>query len=235
MIENKSEIACLLQRIELEEEAARRGLYGFAVVASHELITARMELGAERILRLITEGKHDEAVALMNTESWGVEVEEGQEGAGDGQAHPGHWILARYWNTPPGSEGYAMRPAKGESKAIPQVRIGLNDARALLAMLKGYLAYVYGAVPSSHERDAQIRMIQGVRGRLEALLAAPGRAETPPIWLTRQEIRALDEALSGFVQVVRVVVPASSLRDETLREIEGFRDMLRMRLSSTRS
>lgn len=87
MIENKSEIACLLQRIELEEEAARRGLYGFAVVASHEIITARMERGAERILRLITEGKHDEAVALMNTESWGVEVE---EGAGDGQTHPGH-------------------------------------------------------------------------------------------------------------------------------------------------
>ncbi len=48
-----------------------------------------------------------------------------------------------------------MRPAKGESKAIPQVRIGLNDARALLAILKGYFAYVYGAVPSSHKRDAQ--------------------------------------------------------------------------------
>jgi hypothetical protein len=87
MTENKSEIACLFQRIELEEEAARRGLYGFAVVASHEIITARMERGAERILRLITEGKHDEAVALMNTESWGIEVE---EGAGDGQTHPGH-------------------------------------------------------------------------------------------------------------------------------------------------
>ena len=78
------------QRIELEEEAARWGLYGLAVVASHEIITARMERGAERILRLITEGKHDEAVVLMNTETWGVEVEEGQEGAGDGQANPGH-------------------------------------------------------------------------------------------------------------------------------------------------
>src|SRR6266481_9350795 len=85
MTENKSEIACLLQRIELEEEAARRGLYGFAVVASHEIITARMELGAERILRLITEGRHDEAIALMNTETWGVEVEEEQGGAGDGK------------------------------------------------------------------------------------------------------------------------------------------------------
>ncbi len=128
-----------------------------------------------------------------------------------------------------------MRLTKGESKAIPQARIGLNDARALLAILKGYLAYVYGAVPSSHKRDTQIRVLQGVRGRLEALLAAPGRAEETPIWLTRQEIRALDEALSGFVQVVRVAVPASSVRDETLREIEGFREMLRMMLSSTRS
>jgi hypothetical protein len=40
-----------------------------------------MEPGAERILRLITEGKHDEAVALkMNTGTWGVEVEEGLDG-----------------------------------------------------------------------------------------------------------------------------------------------------------
>jgi len=83
----------------------------------------------------------------------------------------------------------ARDPAKGESKAIPQARIGLNDARALLAILKGYLAYVYGSVPSSRKRDAQIRVLQGVRGRLEALLAAPGRAEVTPIWLTRQEIR----------------------------------------------
>jgi hypothetical protein len=77
-------------------------------------------------------------------------------------------------------------------------------------------------------------VLQGVRGRLEALLVAPGRADETPIWLTRQEIRALDEALSGFAQVVGVVVPASSVRDETLREIEGFREMLRMRLSYTR-
>jgi hypothetical protein len=72
----KSKVAQLMQQIALQEEAARRGLTGFAIVATHESITKRMELGAERILRLITEGKHDEAVALMNTETWGVEVEE---------------------------------------------------------------------------------------------------------------------------------------------------------------
>ena len=84
-VKNRSDVAHLRRRIAMEEEAAQRGLYGFAVVASHEIITARMELGAERILRLITEGKHDEAVALMNTETWGVEVEEEQGGAGDGK------------------------------------------------------------------------------------------------------------------------------------------------------
>ena len=73
MSESKSEIANLRLRIELEEEAAQRGLCGPAIVASHESIAARMERGAERILQLIEAGKHEEALALMNTEMWGVE------------------------------------------------------------------------------------------------------------------------------------------------------------------
>jgi len=67
----KSEVARFRQQQALEEEAARLGLYGFAEVARHERITARMELGGRRILRLIEEGKHEEALALMNTEHWG--------------------------------------------------------------------------------------------------------------------------------------------------------------------
>jgi len=66
----KSEVARFRQQQALEEEAARLGLYGFAEVARHERITARMELGGRRILRLIEEGKHEEALALMNTEHW---------------------------------------------------------------------------------------------------------------------------------------------------------------------
>jgi uncharacterized protein YprB with RNaseH-like and TPR domain len=77
--ENGSDIARLRRRIALEEEAARLGLTGLAIVASHEIITARMERGAERILQLIEEGKHAEAVALMNTETWGIE-EQGKPG-----------------------------------------------------------------------------------------------------------------------------------------------------------
>jgi uncharacterized protein YprB with RNaseH-like and TPR domain len=72
--ESKSEIAQLLRRIDLEYQAAQWGLTGFAEGSSkHAFITARAERGAERILRLIDEGKHAEAIALMNTETWGME------------------------------------------------------------------------------------------------------------------------------------------------------------------
>ncbi len=71
----KSEVARFRQQQALEEEAARLALYGFAEVARHERITARMELGGRRIIRLIEEGKHEEALALMNTENWGEAAE----------------------------------------------------------------------------------------------------------------------------------------------------------------
>lgn len=65
-----SEIARLRERLELEEETARLGLSGYAITARHAFITARMERSAERILRLVSEGRHSEAQALMNTEYW---------------------------------------------------------------------------------------------------------------------------------------------------------------------
>ncbi len=75
--ESKSEVASLMQRIDLEREAAQQGLTGLAYgTARHDFITARMERGAERILLLIQEGKLAEAIALMETETWGVDGEE---------------------------------------------------------------------------------------------------------------------------------------------------------------
>jgi len=79
MLENQSEVAHLMQRIESEEQAARLALNGYAEVARHERIIARMELGGQRILRLIDEGKHEEAIALMNTNHWGVAEEHERE------------------------------------------------------------------------------------------------------------------------------------------------------------
>jgi len=64
--ENKSEVARIMRQIELEYEAAQRGLYGFAAVAGkHEFITARMEnIGAyhEKLKTLV--GEEQAVVAL---------------------------------------------------------------------------------------------------------------------------------------------------------------------------
>ncbi len=122
-----------------------------------------------------------------------------------------------------------------QGNKVPQVRVGLGDIQALLSMLTGYLAYLRKAVLPSPRREIQLRTLEGLQRRLAALLTASRQDEDTPIWLTQQEIRALDEALSGFVQVVRIVIPASSTRDETLREIEGFREMLRMMLALAQS
>ena len=118
-----------------------------------------------------------------------------------------------------------------QGNKVPQVRVGLGDIQALLSMLTGYLTYLRKAAPPSPRRETQICTLEGLQRRLAALLTASHQDEDTPIWLTQQEIQALDEALSGFVQVVRMVIPASSTRDETLREIEGFRDMLRVMLA----
>ncbi len=124
-------------------------------------------------------------------------------------------------------------PDQGDK--VPQVRVGLGDIQALLSMLTGYLAYLRKAVSPSPRHKTQIRTLEGLRRRLVALLASPRQDEDIPIWLTQQEIRALDEALGGFVQVVHVIIPASSERDETLREIEGFRQRLKVMLAPAQS
>lgn len=68
-----SEIARFRQEQTLREQAAHQGLNGFAIVASHELIIARMERGAERLLQLMREGRHNEVITLMELPTWGLE------------------------------------------------------------------------------------------------------------------------------------------------------------------
>jgi len=85
MIENPSEIARLRERIELEGQAIHLALTGYAITSPHDIIIARMERGAEYILHLIEQGRHEEAQVLMNTEHWGVN----EPGRVDEQANQG--------------------------------------------------------------------------------------------------------------------------------------------------
>jgi hypothetical protein len=68
---NKSDMARFIQMQKLQEDAANLGMYGSAVVASHEAINARMNMRAEQLLKLIEEGKYNEVAALMEKECWG--------------------------------------------------------------------------------------------------------------------------------------------------------------------
>ncbi len=67
MEENKSEVARLMRQIELEYEAAQRGMYGFAAgAAKHQFITARMEnIGRyhEKMIELVGEKEAVKALA----------------------------------------------------------------------------------------------------------------------------------------------------------------------------
>ncbi len=77
---NGSEIARVRQHIDAEWEAAQRGLFGLAYgVSRHDFIIKRMEQGAERILRLVEQGKHEEARALAESDTW-CDLEEGPNG-----------------------------------------------------------------------------------------------------------------------------------------------------------
>ena len=70
---HKSEIARFREQQALEEEAARLALSGYAITARHDFINARMQRSGERILCLIEEGKHEEALVLMSSDHWGIE------------------------------------------------------------------------------------------------------------------------------------------------------------------
>jgi hypothetical protein len=76
MSEILSEVAYFRQQQALREDAAQRSLTGFAITATHESITVRMQRGAERILRLFEVGKHEEALARLSTDDWCLEEQE---------------------------------------------------------------------------------------------------------------------------------------------------------------
>jgi hypothetical protein len=67
---NKSDVARFIQMQKLQEDAAKLGMYGSALVASHEAINARMNRKAEQLLELIEKGKYKEVAALMEKECW---------------------------------------------------------------------------------------------------------------------------------------------------------------------
>ncbi len=79
----QNEIVRLREQIQLGQEAAERGLHGLAEgTTRHAFLEARAARGADAIFQLMQEGKHAEAIALMETPDWGERAEKDMEGGG---------------------------------------------------------------------------------------------------------------------------------------------------------
>jgi hypothetical protein len=106
---------------------------------------------------------------------------------------------------------------------LPTLQIGFNDLSVLRNVIRGYLAYSRRISLPTPERQEQARLLEGI---FQRLIAAPNGAMEVHIHLQTPEIHALNIAMLGFCAFVRQKVPASSDRDETLQDLEGFRQKL---------
>jgi len=64
MQKNQSEVARLLVDIDEQRRAAQAGIEGYAIVASHEAIIARMEMAAKPVLALFKQGRVEDGIKL---------------------------------------------------------------------------------------------------------------------------------------------------------------------------
>jgi hypothetical protein len=106
---------------------------------------------------------------------------------------------------------------------FPTLQIGFNDVPVLRNVIRGYLAYSRRVSLPTQERQEQARLLEGI---FQRLVAAPCGVMEVHIHLQLPEIHALNIAMLGFCAFVRQKVPASRDRDETLRDLEGFRQLL---------
>ena len=71
-------IAHLRQQLTCEHEAAQYGLSGLAMVASHQSIIARMEHAWRRVQTLHAAGHHQQALALLVSDSLSASCDEAE-------------------------------------------------------------------------------------------------------------------------------------------------------------
>ena len=105
----------------------------------------------------------------------------------------------------------------------PNLRLSLNDLAVLRSVICGYLAYVRRAVLPAQQPHVQLRILESLYQRLSGI---PPNALDVQIPLLVPEIRALESAILGFAAFVRQKVPPSNDRDETLQDLERFRQQL---------
>jgi uncharacterized protein Smg (DUF494 family) len=106
------------------------------------------------------------------------------------------------------------RTTREQWSSIPQATVSPGDVQALESMVMGYLAYLRKTNPSA--KQSQIRVLEGVCQRLAH------HSEGILVPFTREELDALEDAMAGFVMVMRQVLPLSKEREEVIESIQGL-------------
>lgn len=104
---------------------------------------------------------------------------------------------------------------------LPRALLGAGDAEMLGSVLEGYIGYMRRTAPPSRKRDEEISLLERVRRQL-ALLRC-GNVAQVTIPLSREELAALEHAMSVFVRLVRENVARSHERDYALSCIDELR------------
>lgn len=107
---------------------------------------------------------------------------------------------------------------------VPSLGLSLHDIRAITTIVASYLMFVRREKPS-RQRDAEMTLLEGLHKRILATMPTEGGV----VPLTTQELRALANAMQGFANVTRQIIPASAEREEVLKTIMAIRQhLLRM-------
>lgn len=111
------------------------------------------------------------------------------------------------------------------TRRLTQLVVGVQDIEAMLSVLQSYQVAIRRLMPDAASRTERLEVIHRLRLR--------GAAPNLCLLLTVQEIILLDQAFRVFVKHVRVLVPPSHERDETLQDCERLRRQLVAMLSSS--
>lgn len=113
------------------------------------------------------------------------------------------------------------QPQPGEN--VPCLYLSFNDISVLRNVIRGYLAYARRTSLPTGERQAQFTLLESLYDRFAMIHSG---LQEIPFFLSKTEIQALAAALAGFMTFIRQQVPQSKNRNDTLRDLELFRQHL---------
>lgn len=122
---------------------------------------------------------------------------------------------------PPCSRQKQRQELEQEQRQEPrQLMIGLEDAQALVLILKTWLTVLQKMAEQAPELDADIFSLRSLLLRLGRF----GEQEDGELLLTYFDLEAIDLALTSFGDLLRKKVPQSDYRDMVLQSIDWLYD-----------